>query len=116
MGWGGWGVCLQLAFSAELQTISYVRTNEPLIICFAGASGGTIVYDPYGQRTEEWKHHMADTDDLTALVHSEGFPQEHVRMAPWDIMLKANPVPHEVTPITAGDQLVVVGFVGLRFS
>ena len=70
----------------------------------------TVIYDPACQRSKEWMAAANDVDKFAEVVRK--MPAERVKMLPWDVMFLMNPLPHEVTAITAGDRLCFVGFVG----
>ncbi len=77
-----------------------------------GLGGETIIYDPTAERAAEWAPHWNDFDVLAKVVQK--LPRATVRTKTWDILLMANPLPHEVTGPQLGDRLVLVGFIGFE--
>ena len=59
------------------------------------AAGQTVVWDPRGERQQEWAKLEGDKDALAAAVERLPAPAT-VRMQPWNVMFMKNPVPHMV--------------------
>lgn len=80
------------------------------------------MYDVRAQHVKVWEPMLGDKEallEMKAAMESDTPPLPKdtvvgVKMQPWDLMLMANPIPHEVTPVRSGDRLVYVGFVGLN--
>ncbi|KAI7835620.1 hypothetical protein COHA_010477 [Chlorella ohadii] len=91
--------------------LRYYRAGEPgnlfelhiddsmytVVICFPPwdhkAAGKTVVWDPRGERMQEWARLEGDKEALAAAVKQLP-PPATVLMQPWDIMFMKNPVPH----------------------
>ena len=72
----------------------------------------TVFFDPTAEHSRLWRPHLGDANVLAAAVGAGGLPQQRIKMQLWDVAFMLNPLPHEVTQITAGDRLCFVGFIG----
>jgi hypothetical protein len=78
------------------------------------AEGGSElkVYDPTTENSKKWETKLQDLEALREAVQDPAIPTRTVKLQPGQLCVMANPLPHEVLPITAGVRISLVMFYG----
>ncbi len=74
------------------------------------------VYDPTGEHCKRWGRcgRLQDFQEVGEDLAKEGHAQEFL-VGPFSILIFANPLPHSVTRIMAGERVSVVAFLGPEY-
>ena len=78
----------------------------------ADGGGELKVYDPTTEHSVKWLDKLQNLEALRDAVHDPAIPTRTVKLQPGQLCVMANPLPHEVLPITAGVRISLVMFYG----
>ena len=88
-------------------------TRRPTTL-YADGGSELKVYDPTTENSNKWEPNLQDLEALRAVVQdpAHAIPTRTVKLQPDQLCVMANPLPHEVLPITAGVRISLVMFFG----